>query len=85
MHLNKTQTHTHTQVNKEHTRVNKQTNNNKNKAKKCMQQLKANTSKQLLLTNYAILTNELNPTTQFLRNQPSLGARTKQTKHEHNK
>ena len=41
-----------------------------------MQQLKANTSKQLLLTNYAILTNELNPTTQFLRNQPSLGART---------
>lgn len=42
-----------------------------------MQQLKTNTSKQLLLTNYAILTNELNPTTQFLRNQPSLGARTK--------
>lgn len=40
-----------------------------------MQQLKTNTSEQLLLTNYAILTNELNPTTHFLRNQTILGAR----------
>ena len=67
---------THTHTSKQGTHTGKQTNNNKNKAKKCMQQLKTNTSKQLLLTNYAILTNELNPTTQFLRNQPSLGART---------